>query len=295
MKHKISVTFLLLGMFLITQLIGLFIIDRGVVPEMFSYEVGTQSSFSTLFSMLISFVIAITLFFFLIQYKWKFFLRIWFALVILLTLGITINSFFYMNGFQGNLYFIYSLLIALPFVLLKILRPSVIIHNLTEMFIYSGLSLVFVNVLTPITVIILLVLISFYDMWAVWHSGVMQKMAKFQMSEIKIFSGFLIPYLTNEMRDKIKASKQGSKKIKIPIALLGGGDIAFTLIPAGVFLKSFGWFPALFVVAGGFLGLVYLLFCSEKRKFYPAPAMPFITLGIFIALIFYAIVYFLIM
>lgn len=281
MKHKISITLIILGMFLFTQLIGLYIIGNGVVPEIFDYDVEEKSSLSTFLSLVVSFIIAITLFFFLIQYKWKFFLRIWFGLVILLTLGISINSFFYMNGFQESTYFYYSLLLALPFVLLKMFRPSVIIHNLTEVFIYAGLSLVFVSILSPVSVLVVLVLISFYDMWAVWKSGVMQKMAKFQMDEMKIFNGFLIPYMTPEMRKKIKQAKKKGKstRIKVPVALLGGGDIAFTMIPAGVFLVNFGWIPALFIVAGGLAGLTYLMFRSEKSKFYPA--MPFITLGIF--------------
>lgn len=285
MKHNLTITFLILGLFLLTQLVGLFIIDKGVLPEMFSYDQELQTPLNTFFSMLISFVIAITIFFFLIQYKWKIFLRIWFGLVILLTLGITINSFFYMGGLSGENYFFYSLILALPFVLLKILRPSVIIHNLTEVFIYAGLSLVFVNVLSPITIVAILVLISFYDMWAVWYSGIMQKMAKFQMKEMRIFNGFLIPYLTKEMREKIEKAKQNKKKIKmkVPVALLGGGDIAFTMIPAGVFLKAFGWIPALFIVAGALVGLTYLLFNSEKKRFYPA--MPFITLGIFLGIL----------
>ncbi len=190
-----------------------------------------------------------------------------------------------MGGLSGENYFFYSLILALPFVLLKILRPSVIIHNLTEVFIYAGLSLVFVNVLSPITIVAILVLISFYDMWAVWYSGIMQKMAKFQMKEMRIFNGFLIPYLTKEMREKIEKAKQNKKKIKmkVPVALLGGGDIAFTMIPAGVFLKAFGWIPALFIVAGALVGLTYLLFNSEKKRFYPA--MPFITLGIFLGIL----------
>jgi presenilin-like A22 family membrane protease len=289
MKHKTSITLLILGLFLLAQLVGLFIIDRGVVPELFSYDNEAQTPLNTFFSMIISFVIALTLFFFLIQYKWKFFLKVWFGMVILLTLGIVVNSFFHMSGLEGGNYFYYSLLIASPLMLLKIFRPSVIIHNVTEVFIYAGLALVFVNILTPISIIIILVLISFYDMWAVWHSGLMQKMAKFQMKEMKIFNGFLIPYLTKEMREKIRKAKGSKKKIKmkVPVALLGGGDIAFTLIPAGVFLKAFGWIPALFIVGGGFFGLAYLLLNSSKKRFYPA--MPFITLGIFLGILAYII------
>lgn len=282
MKHKISITVLLLGLFLVAQLVGLFVIDRGVIPSFFQQKSEANGSFGTLLNMVLSFVIAITLFFFLIQYKWKIFLKIWFGLVILLTLAIVINSFFYMCGLSGENYFFYSVLIAFPFTILKIFRPRIIIHNLTEIFIYSGLALIFVDFLSPLTVLALLVLVSFYDMWAVWHSEVMQKMAKFQMSEMKIFNGFLIPYLTREMKQKLRKSKE-KKKIKVPVAILGGGDIAFTLIPAGVFLKSFGWIPAFFVVCGGLFGLAYLLFNSKKKRFYPA--MPFITLGIFLAIL----------
>ncbi len=282
MKHKFTITFILLGLFLLSQLIGLFIIDRGTIPGLLSQNNDSDSPFGMFFSMLVSFIIAITFFFFLIRYKWIYFLKIWFGLVILITLGIVINSFFFMNGYLGDIYFYYSLLLALPLVLLKIIRPSIIIHNLTEIFIYAGLSLIFVDFLTPTTVIVLLILISFYDMWAVWHSGVMQKMAKFQMSEMKIFNGFLIPYLTKELREKLKKN-HGTNRVKVPVAMLGGGDIAFTLIPAGVFLKAFGWIPALLVVFGAFLGLSYLLFRSEKKKFYPA--MPFITLGIFFGIL----------
>jgi presenilin-like A22 family membrane protease len=290
---SIKISLVILGLFLIAQIVGLFIIENGIVPELFRYNGETISPMSMFLNMIVSFVLAITIFFFLIQYKWKSLLKVWFALVILLTLAISINTFFYMNHLEGNQYFLYSLLIALPFVLLKIFRPSIIIHNFTEIFIYSGLSLVFVNILSPVYIILILILISFYDMWAVWHSGIMQKMAKFQMNEIKIFNGFLIPHLTPELRKKLEESKKKKKrlKIKVPIALLGGGDIAFTMIPAGVFLKSFGWILALFVVFGGLLGLIYLMFNSNKKRFYPA--MPFITLGIFLMMgIYFLLIHF---
>jgi presenilin-like A22 family membrane protease len=293
MKHKAIITGIILGMFLVTQLIGLFIIGNGAVPEIFRSDIESHSSLSRLLSLGISFIVAITFFLFLIQYKWKIFLKIWFGLVIMLTLTVVIYSIFYMNGLTQEKFFYYSLLISLPITILKIFRLSIIIHNLTEIMVYSGLSLIFVDFLTPITIIFFLILISFYDMWAVWKSGIMQKMAKFQMNEMKIFNGFYIPYLTKEIREKLRKNKEGKKiKVKIPIAILGGGDIAFTLIPAGVFLRNFGLGASLFIVAGGFLGLTYLLFKSEKKKFYPA--MPFITLGIFLGILAWLIFKFLV-
>lgn len=284
-KRSIKISLMILGLFLVTQLVGLFIIANGSIPEIFDSNVDAVSPLSLFLNMIISFVLALTVFFFLIQYKWKNFLKIWFSLVILLTLSISINAIFSMFSLEGSQYFLLSVLSALPLVILKVFRPTIVTHNFTEVFIYSGLSLVFVNILSPIFVILILILISFYDMWAVWHSGIMQKMAKFQMNEIKIFNGFLIPHLTPELKEKIKKNKGKKVKVEVPIALLGGGDIAFTMIPAGVFLKVFGWIPALFIVLGGFLGLCYLMFNSSKRKFYPA--MPFITLGIFSMILIY--------
>jgi len=48
-------------------------------------------------------------------------------------------------------------------------------------------------------------------------------------------------------------------------------------------LKTFGLVSGLFVIAGATLGLSYLFFLAEKKKFYPA--MPFITTGIFAGMI----------
>jgi presenilin-like A22 family membrane protease len=152
--------------------------------------------------------------------------------------------------------------------------------------IYPGIAAVFVPMLNIWTIIILLILISGYDMWAVWHSGIMQKMAKYQINKLKVFSGFFLPYASKKVKAKIKSMKKSelkSKKIKINLAILGGGDVIFPIIAAGVALKTIGFGAALLVMAGAVLGLAYLFFKAEKKKFYPA--MPFITIGIFIGLL----------
>jgi presenilin-like A22 family membrane protease len=114
----------------------------------------------------------------------------------------------------------------------------------------------------------------------------MQKMAKYQINTLGVISGFFIPYISKEVRDSIKGlSKEQlkKKKIKAQVAILGGGDIIFPIITAGVLLRDFGFYPSLFVLFGATLGLSYLLFLAEKKKFYPA--MPFITAGIFFGMI----------
>jgi presenilin-like A22 family membrane protease len=176
------------------------------------------------------------------------------------------------------------LLIALPLAYIKIYRPNFYVHNLTELLIYPGIASVFVPILNLWTIIVLLILISIYDMWAVWHSGVMQKMAKYQIHKLKIFSGFFIPYMSKQLKLKMRGMKKSKlKKVKVNVAILGGGDVVFPIIASGVILKTFGLIPALFVVAGATMGLALLFLFAEKRKFYPA--MPFISAGIFVGMV----------
>jgi len=52
-------------------------------------------------------------------------------------------------------------------------------------------------------------------MWAVWHSGIMQKMAKYQINKLNIFSGFFIPYANKKTKQKIKLLKEKYKNKKI--------------------------------------------------------------------------------
>ena len=60
-------------------------------------------------------------------------------------------------------------------------------------------------------------------------------------------------------------------------AVLGGGDIAFPLILAGVILRDYSLLGAILVIYGSIIGLVSLILLGEENKFYPA--MPFITAG----------------
>jgi len=302
MKHNIKITAILLAMFLVTQLIGLYVVnfyspikvvktETGVIipvnvsaPQlpygMETPEFQNQSDFYDIFpSIIIAFIVAIFLLFILTRFKAEFILRLWFFAVVAIALGIAFTSFLPQLKYATFL----ALIIALPLAFIKVYRPNFYVHNFTELLIYPGIAAVFVPILNLWTIIILLILISAYDMWAVWHSGIMQKMAKYQINQLKIFSGFFVPYVSEKLKLKMQAmKKKGLKKIKVNVAILGGGDVVFPIIASGVILKTFGWVPALFVVAGASLGLALLFFFAEKKKFYPA--MPFITAGIFIGM-----------
>jgi len=66
-------------------------------------------------------------------------------------------------------------------------------------------------------------------------------------------------------------------------------DVIFPIITAGVFMASFGIVPAIFVTLGALAGLSYLFIQTQKGKYYPA--MPYITIGIFIGLALWKLIY----
>jgi len=297
MKHNLKITAIILIMFVLTQFIGIYVVNHylqekndlpyGLEPP----EIEKKSDYSIFFGMIIiAFIIAILLFLFLTKFKIELILKLWFFVVVILALSI---SFFSITKSFDRLFFGIPLIagvVAFFLAFIKIFRKNFFVHNVTELLVYPGIAAVFVPLLNIYTVVGLLVIISLYDMWAVWHTGFMQKMAKYQVNKLKIFSGFFVPYIPNKVRAKIKKWKKTlkkselkKKKIKVNVAILGGGDIVFPIITAGVMLKTLGLIPAVLVIFGAALGLAYLFLFSEKKKFYPA--MPFITGGIIVGMV----------
>ncbi len=315
MKHNLKVTLILLLMFLATQFIGLYVVNSysptqiidgdilNVTAQELPYgletpEVREEVEYNYfLYSIIFAFIIAILLLFLLMRFNVALVIKIWFFLVIIVSLGIAINSFF--PGLKNASTI--AIIIALPLAYVKIFKNSFFVHNLTELLVYPGIAAVLVPILNLKTMIFLLIIISIYDMWAVWKSGLMQKMAKYQIQELNIFSGFFVPHLSKKLKDKIKAVKKLPKKkqekfkkekFKINFAILGGGDVVFPILASGVVLKEYGFttigalqvpLASIFVIIGAALGLSYIFFYGQKKKFYPA--MPYITAGIFLGLL----------
>jgi presenilin-like A22 family membrane protease len=304
MKHNLKITIILLGMFIITQLIGLAVVNyyldsQNIIPYGFdNSRLPEQSKDFSFYSQLLasfitSFIIAILIIFLLMKIKSEIFLRIWFFVVITVALGITITAIIGKINIPNSS--LIALVIAISLAYIKVFKKNLIVHNITELLIYPGIAAIFVTIFNLWTTIALLIIISIYDIWAVWHSGIMQKMAKFQINKVGVFSGYFIPYASKAVKEKIKNLKLKynnkipknivkKSKLKVNLAILGGGDVVFPIIAAGVMLKTFNSFiPALIVVLFSCLALLYLFVFAEKKKFYPA--MPYLTTGIFIGMI----------
>ena len=309
MKHSLKIVGLLLGMFFLTQLIGIGVIDTyspeitqvinpetGELVNKTSYNLpfGTDppselpSKTALIFSFMFAIIFAVAIMLLLMKYKAELILKLWFFFVMALALGITFNAILLKTNFTFTSYFPYiALLLAFPLAFVKIFKRHILVHNLTELMIYPGIAAIFVPLLNIWTVMLLLIFISLYDMYAVWHSGFMQKMAKYQINKLKIFAGFFIPYLgakEKKLVEKYKTYKKPpqNKKIKVNVAILGGGDVVFPIILAGVVLRQMGILSALIISIGATIALAALFYASKKGKFYPA--MPFISAGCFLAL-----------
>lgn len=275
MKHNVRVTLLLALLFISAQIAGLVITDAyidkaqtqatgetqwkelptiaGMPVERPDLQPGT-----TIWYVLLAILVGTLLILLIIKLGKIFLWKIWFFLAITLCLQISLGAF---------IADIFALLLAIGLAFFKLIKPNVIIHNISEVFIYGGLAAIFVPILNTVYAFILLLLLSVYDMYAVWKSKHMVKLASFQ-AEKGIFAGLLIPYTY---------PKPGKKKVKIKTAVLGGGDIGLPLIFAGTLLKTDPFWHALIISGCATLSLLALLFASKKDTFYPA--MPFLTVG----------------
>ena len=264
--------------FLLAQFLGLFILSNYIDKELTKQSekvvfkdlpIGERppldektSYLPIILAILLGTVLILLIMKLRLNWLWKF----WFLLAVVATLTVAFNAFISSK--------LVSFMVALGIGLWRIFRPNFWVQNFSEIFVYGGLAAIFVPLLNLTSVSILLVLIALYDAYAVWKSKHMITLAKSQ-TQAKVFAGLMIPYKLG------KIAKKG-KGVKVRTALLGGGDIGFPLIFAGVVLKELGLWQSLVIPFFALAGLGFLFWIAKKKKFYPA--MPFIGVGCFLGL-----------
>ncbi len=299
MKHGLKPILILVSFFLITQIFGLFLLankleyvetisqtgETVLLPVQNDTVSRPELNNSGAFLWIaIGIIIGTTMLLLLQRLKkpkiWKY----WFLLAVITAITIALEVIM-PRGL--------ALLIAITLAILKIYHKQIIIHNLTEILMYSGIAVLAAPLFNILWASLLLIAISVYDMYAVWKSKHMVRMAKF-MTETT-FAGLMLPY--KEKEQSIRQSLKGKIKTKSleagnsgRVAILGGGDVAFPLIFSGAVMRylapgegiikiySYGLIVAVFAA----IALTTLLIKGKKDSFYPA--MPFISAGCFIGL-----------
>ena len=254
MKYDLKTTLIMVSLFFISQAAGLFIINRNFElygVEMFESEEVVSDA---LYSLPLTILLISILFILIYRLRFKRLLIIWYAFAFMITITISLSGFI-------NEWF--ALFVAFGLMLIKLSSRDDYFHNMTELLVYGGIAVIILPLLSTFSAVILLIIISIYDFIAVRLSKHMIVLAKTQF-ELNIFSG-------------LKVSVGDTS------AVLGGGDIAFPLILAGVVLRDYSLLPAILVIYGALIGLVTLILIGKENKFYPA--MPFITSGCFLGLI----------
>lgn len=292
MKHNLKITIILVAMFIFAQIIGLFIISNYLdfeqtrqkgeavfIEPPYGERPEIEDQTYSFIHISIAIIIGTLIVFLFIKLKWFGFWKVWYWFAILACLTYAFGAFI------PKEYRLFPAILALIFATFKVLRPGLIVNNIVELFIYGGLASIFVpEFINFFSATILLIVISLYDMYAVWKSKHMVKLANFQ-TDSKIFAGLSIPYKMPKLNFK---RSQSSKTKKVKTAILGGGDIGFPLLFSGTVLKSLAisysaitaFSLTLIITFFTALSLLGLLLLSKKNKFYPA--MPFISVGCFV-------------
>jgi len=250
LKYDLRTTLVIIALFFFSQIAGLFIVNKNI--ETFgtaAFEPSGEEE-KVIISLPASIIILTVVFILLHKLGLKNILLLWYSLAFITTV------FFSLSAFMQE---IYAVTIATVLLIIKFCSKDEYIHNIAELFVYGGLTVVFLPLLTPKIMIILLILISAYDIYSVFYSKHMIVLAKNQES-LNIFSGLKV-------------------RVDDNVSMLGGGDMAFPLMFASVMLRDYGALHGLLIVYGAVIGLLTLILLSKKNKFYPA--MPLITAGCF--------------
>ncbi|MFP4118751.1 MAG: presenilin family intramembrane aspartyl protease [Candidatus Woesearchaeota archaeon] len=311
MKHTARITIILLALFFLSQLLGLFLVtydanqqvtvdEDNVTRINVTYSdtaMGERPEFQRetgpLWYLVIGIAIGTGILLLLMKLRsgrrlWK----AWYFLAVVIAISIALGVFL-----NDKL----AMLIAILLAFIKINRYTPIIHNVTEVFMYAGISFLLIPLFNTIWVsLALLAIISIYDMYAVWKSKHMVKLAKFT-TESKLFAGLAIPYgkTTTQGKKPLTRGRRASKSqattskktaekttAQAKQAILGGGDIVFPLLFAGTVLqmlldqgitKYSAMLYTSIIPVTTTIALALLFFKGKKDRFYPA--MPFVTLG----------------
>jgi len=283
-KHPLPITVVLVFLFVVTQLIGMSLVflhaDKSIDQEgqpSISYgdtAIGARpvaSPREIFLVMALGITIGTIILLLLIKFKAFRMWKIWFFMAVFIALFIAFSVII-----PETIAFMLAGLLALW----KVFKPQPIVHNVTELFVYAGIVILIGPLFDLVWAVLLLILISIYDMYAVWKSKHMVTLAK-ASTENNMFAGLYIP--------KGKKPTQKSSK-KTNIAVLGGGDVAFPLLFSAVVMTWLvnvkhlshlsAFYETFIITICCTIALIGLFAYSKKGRFYPA--MPFISAGCFI-------------
>ncbi len=264
---KLKLFFTTAFLFAVTYLLGLFVTSQTVVSiPLFG---GTPYDANLSLTLFLVFFFAVTLALLLLSRMTKngSIYRIVFALLIVLGL---------IKLFELVFPFEFSAILALIFLCGFFLVPTVWVHNLIIVLVSAGIAQVFGLQFTEHTASLLLIILSVYDILAVFVTKHMMTLAHEMIGHQASFA-FFIPERLRDFGASVATVLPGSGFL-----ILGGGDIILPLIALCTVART-SMTVALYGLVGTLVGLfVNHLFLTLSRR--PLPALPLLTLGTLIGI-----------
>ena len=164
---------------------------------------------------------------------------------------------------------IFSTLAAIVLVIVVFRKKIVFIHNIGIILAMAGIGGVLGLSLTPISVVVLLLILSFYDIIAVYKTKHMVKIAE-EMIKSRAISGIVLPQNIKGWTENLARVQPGGE-----FMILGSGDLIMPLILITSVIGIHGLASGLIVLLFSLLGLsltYYLFVTQRKRK--PMAALP---------------------
>lgn len=162
-----------------------------------------------------------------------------------------------------------SILFAILLTFLVLKFKIVLLHNLGVVLALGGIGAIIGLSLTPLTAVVLLVVLSFYDIIAVYKTGHMVKIAE-EMIKSRAISGIILPQNYKGWAEKLENVRPGGT-----FMILGSGDLIMPLILISSVVGLDGLVSGLVILPFSLAGLflTYYLFITQKTR-KPMAALP---------------------
>jgi presenilin-like A22 family membrane protease len=264
MKFKLPLFLKIFILFGLTQLAGIYVAYK-FLPLLGSLQPARISSFS------ISDVIILAVFVFFLVLIVK---RLKLVSLIFFKLFLSVVIF---TGTQAMLALWLSPLISTlaAFLLLVLFWffNNVFLQDLVMVLTFAGVGAILGISLAPETVILILVILSFYDIIAVYKTRHMVELAEAMIQSRAIF-GFVIPSSFRGFKERMIKVSPGEQ-----FMILGSGDVILPLLLSTSLVRT-SVSQALIVAAFSVLGLflMHLIFTNQKTR-QPMAALPPIALA----------------
>jgi presenilin-like A22 family membrane protease len=268
---KVKTAFTIVIIFLITQLLGLYIgnqylggIEAGELPPAVENPESVSNSF-----MLFIYILVATGGILLLVRFWKPSIRALEAFVVFFSSWFTFDFLIPI----GVWYFSLGFFLAIILTAWKALRPTILSQNIAAVISGAGVGALLGASFGFLPSLVFLILLCIYDFVSVFITKHMIHLAK-ALTETPTAFTIAAPHKFK------KATYIGIKKAKkkFHVFQLGVGDIVIPLMFSISLLRNFTIINSLFTIIGSTIALLLLIYYMSKKP-RPLPALPFISLG----------------